>query len=447
MKKKNNLFVFLFLIVLNIQSQNILIGKTENIKAATFDSIQNTIFIFFENHYKKINTLTSGIDSLKLTIEDDFKFVEYETRLINSENYFIHAKGGLVYKLTNDTIKRIDKSFNHLMHVAATTFTYKNKIYRYGGYGFWSARNFITYFDSEISEWMVLTAENSKEFPEQGTFSSFHQLINDEVYFFKGQSVKNENRYEFYNNEQVWKYNFSSKSWKFIGKSKLIDPSFNLINIYNKNYTLLLYDSKIIKIDILNNKLVTYNKEKYTHNTFFNLNLFYTNNRFYFFRKRDSNTYLVNKTENEFLGNKISEESFFVNYDTLIFTIISILTLIIVGLAIRILLRHFKKRNKIVVLENGLRYKTKFSEFDEKSIKIIKTLISEKEISSHRILTIIEETQYSPAHNERLKVQKLEEINIRIKDLLGINYEIIHSKKSDLDRRIRMYSIKNDLFY
>ena len=147
-----------------------------------------------------------------------------------------------------------------------------------------------------------------------------------------------------------------------------------------------------------------------------------------------------------FLGDKISEESFFVNYDSLIFIVIGLFVVILLGFVIMRLLRFLKGRNKIVILENGLRYKNKFSEFDPKSIEIIKLLISEQEISSHRILKLVEEEQYSPAHNERLKIQNLDEINIRIKDLLEINYEIINSKKSDLDRRIRMYSIKNDLF-
>lgn len=130
----------------------------------------------------------------------------------------------------------------------------------------------------------------------------------------------------------------------------------------------------------------------------------------------------------------------------MIFNILGVFVLIVLFFLIRNIVIKIKRRNKIILLENGLHYKNKFTEFDQKSMEVIKILLSEKEISSSKILKILEEKQYSPAHNERIKIQKLDEINVRIKDMLGINYEIINSKKADLDRRIRMYSIKGDLF-
>jgi len=446
MKKVILFFVYLFFFGSSIKSQQILIGKKENIRTTSYDSIQHTIFVFFKDHYKKINTQTFHLDSLELTIEGDFKFQDYTTLSVNSVNYFIHRKGGLVFQLKNDTIKRIDKSFNHLMQNSSNIFSYNSKILRYGGYGFWSDRNFITSFDTDIFEWLVLSAENSKEFPE-GTSSGFYQLINDEVYFFNGSSVNPKDRVLNYFTDAVWKYNFTAKSWEFIGKSSLLTPPLYSKYLDGRNYNLLFYENKIIKIDILKNKLKTFRREKYTYNWHYSLGLFYVNNRLLFFTNTGANTYLTSATEDEFLGNSVSEKSFYKNYNNLIVTILSLFTFIILGFLIRMVIKNIKKRKKIVLLENGLRYKNKFTEFDAKSMEIIKILISNHEISSGTILKILEEQQYSPAHNERIKVQKLEEINIRIKDLLGINFEILTSKKSDIDRRIRLYSIKNELFF
>lgn len=100
-----------------------------------------------------------------------------------------------------------------------------------------------------------------------------------------------------------------------------------------------------------------------------------------------------------------------------------------------------------MLLENGLRFKNKFSEFDATSMEIIRMLLSYEDVSSNKILSIKEEQQYNIAHYERLKVQKLKEINFKIKTLLGINGDVIHSGKLNKDRRIRVYSIQKNYFF
>ena len=88
--------------------------------------------------------------------------------------------------------------------------------------------------------------------------------------------------------------------------------------------------------------------------------------------------------------------------------------------------KNFINRNKIKLLDNGLRYHLKFTEFDIESMKIIKLLLSEDEVASSRILQIVEKEQYSPAHNERIKVQKINDINIKVATLLGVKDRFDH---------------------
>lgn len=210
----------------------------------------------------------------------------------------------------NDPIKRIDKSFNHLMQSNSTLFSYKSKIYRYGGYGFWSARDFITYFDFDILEWEVINPEHSKSFPK-GTFGGLHQLINDEIYFFNGQSVTPNNRVKHYFNDEVWKYNFTSKKWKYIGKIKPIDYGIVNKNMFGKDYLVVFETPITTKIDIVKNKITHYKRGKYTYNFNYDLPVFYYNDRIYFFNGIGDRLYLKSIPENEFFGEKISEEPFY----------------------------------------------------------------------------------------------------------------------------------------
>ena len=115
-------------------------------------------------------------------------------------------------------------------------------------------------------------------------------------------------------------------------------------------------------------------------------------------------------------------------------------------ISIFIISKFYRNRNKVRLLDNGLRLRNKFTEFDEQSMQIIKLLLSRKRVPSHEILKIVESPQYSAAHNERIKVQKLNEINLKIKTLSGDSQDYVTSVKSDEDKRIRVYSIRKDLF-
>lgn len=72
---------------------------------------------------------------------------------------------------------------------------------------------------------------------------------------------------------------------------------------------------------------------------------------------------------------------------------------------------------------------------------------SEREVSSSEIMTITENKAFNYAHNTRVKNNIIDEINFKFKSLLGIKDDIIGFRKSDLDKRIKVYSINRDWFY
>jgi hypothetical protein len=78
---------------------------------------------------------------------------------------------------------------------------------------------------------------------------------------------------------------------------------------------------------------------------------------------------------------------------------------------------------------------------------ILRLLLSDLEVPSRKILELVEQEQYSPAHNERMKVQKIKDINLKLKTLLGVNEDLIVSMKSKRDRRIRIYRISRYYFF
>ncbi|PKP28500.1 MAG: hypothetical protein CVU01_04065 [Bacteroidetes bacterium HGW-Bacteroidetes-18] len=393
---------------------------------------------------------TFEIDSVKIVVDPKFEFIGAKPVLVNSNYYFVHTMGGFVYALQNDTIKRVDNSFNHKMQINSNIFVYDDRILRYGGYGFWSARNFFTYFDTDLLEWEAVSPVNSKEVPK-GTFDGLYILDNDNAYIFNGKSIDDFNKTEMYFNNEVWKYNLKLNEWHFMGTSEFIDLTHFAHPIRYKKTLLVLYTNGISSIDLCNNIHTKFKHGKYSNNVIASLNNYFLNDRFYFFTFRsnsaNNNVYLRSASENEFIGELVSEQTFYSNHNLLKGSISLAAGILLIALLANVGFKQFKKRKKIVLLDNGLRYRNKFVEFDQKAMEILRLLVMSTEVSSNKILSIVEEKQYSAAHNERIKVQKLEEINLKIKTLLSFNGDIIQSKKSEEDKRIRQYFINKNLFF
>lgn len=175
--------------------------------------------------------------------------------------------------------------------------------------------------------------------------------------------------------------------------------------------------------------------------------VFYHDAQFYVLSSKLTGSYLNIIDEAEFLGPMTGQAQFYKNqFYWLNRGAIYLLFISLVILIYWLIQKYYTSRNKIKLLDNGLRYHLKFTEFDQESMAILKLLLSKPHVASNQILKIIEKEQYSPAHNERIKVQKINDINIKISTLLGSSKNIIENFKADNDRRIRVYKIEKKLF-
>ena len=433
------LLFLLFLISLNSYSQRIYIEDPISLKVVVIDSVDNECVLYYQDRYEKINLETFEKKSFKL-------FSDYNLStpvIIDNVNYFVSNQGGMVYVLKNDTIKRIDRSFDHLMQHGSIIFNYKSKIYKYGGYGFWSNRNFFTYFDDKTKEWEVVDPINSKSIPD-GSYGGMSILDDDNIYIFNGQKINPYRRKERILSNEVWKFNLTDHQWNYLGTS----PSISGINILRSNNKVFIKGvGTITEIDIINNRITLYEHGLFSSRLDEKLPIYFSNNKIYCFIGERGELYFHGMDQKSFFGKKISEKIFYKNYTWWVtIALLYILLPILVLFGFWKLFKFYKKRKKIVLLDNGLRFENKFTEFDQESMEIIKLLLSKDEIYSNQILNLVEKEQYSPAHNERLKVQKLNEINLKVKMLLEINEDIINSFKSKNDRRIRIYTISDKYF-
>lgn len=99
MLKKKLLLAVVCLFANLLLSQSVYVGKSADIKCNSLDSINNIIYVFFKDYYKKIDLETFEIDSTKIVVESGFDFKDYTPLFLNSKHYFTHIEGGLVFFL------------------------------------------------------------------------------------------------------------------------------------------------------------------------------------------------------------------------------------------------------------------------------------------------------------------------------------------------------------
>ena len=371
---------------------------------------------------------------------------------VNFKDYYLDPQGGGVYLFENYTFKRIDTSYKHRMQIESSVFTYKNGIYKYGGYGFWSNRNFITKFNFETKQWDFVPHSKSKELPN-GSHNSFVKVIDDDIYVYGGLKVNEFNPDIIEDNNEIWKFNFINEVWEKLGindfqkENKLNDVK---IDYGNKS---LFFDRKTnttSHIDFTNNTLLT-SKNSTLLNSLSSLPIsFFYKNKFYLFIKENpSSNIIVLKTRNqdEILGEIIDHKSFYRNQSDLIILIVIIGSVLILILVYKIIRYVNQKRNKLSIkYKNKVKYKNKEVDLDDISYEIMKSLVQNEFVVSKDIIPLLKTPHIDYAHSTRVMRDTLFQINFKLKRLIETENDVIVIKKSDYDKRIKQYSINQKLF-
>ncbi len=442
------LLFFLLFIGISSYSQKINLGDFSGYRNSSLDTLNNTFELYFNDHILSIdlNNFEKTYTNLSYgnKVGQEGGSLGSVTLRVLDTLYFINGSGGLVYMIKNDTVRRIDKSFDHQMQHGACWFEHNNTAFSYGGYGFWSNRDFFTYYDPKQDEWEVYHPISSKKIP-RGTSSSQYIKEANEFHFFGGNFIDPHNRRERIMNNEVWTFNFSTNEWLYLGKHTPLNDFIKKVRY--KNSLLLIELNKITAIDVKNNKKTTYQHSPISAQKTGFRSLHYADGKFYIVMGNITGIYLNIVEEADFFGPLINQTKFYKNnnYWFRQVTLYGIFGLMILTILL-IIKSNLKNINKMQLMDNGLKYRNRFREFDQESIAILQLLLSNKEVPSSQVLKIVEKEQYSPAHNERIKVQKINDINLKITTLLGTQEDMIVNFKSPKDRRIRLYKISKEHF-
>jgi hypothetical protein len=172
----------------------------------------------------------------------------------NGRVLFIYKGIGEVYELKNDTIRRIDRSFRHENQFNNSLFEYQNTVYAFGGYGLFTFKNIITYFNNTNREWYELIT--SKKPPVRT--AQYYQLYHNRLFIFGGGMIENGNVVHY---NDCWEFSFTTNRWRKLGQMNSSVFSNSLVNgavVTDKPLDIIVSFPDIWLVDIIHNQLTHY---------------------------------------------------------------------------------------------------------------------------------------------------------------------------------------------
>jgi hypothetical protein len=376
--------------------------------------------------------------------EPGMSYDYYHPVISNSVLYLVKDFGGSLLKWDNMSWIRLDNDSDNRMQAGSTVFAREDRIYRYGGYGFWSCRNFFTYYHPAIRDWEILAPVNTKDLP-QGTAGTDMINIGEQSYFLRGEKVIPSNPMRREASRECWEFNWKKKSWRYLGEHRnTFSPS--AFHFRWNDKLVYISDGQTYIYDFPHNRFTAY--ENSTPVWYCKSGVYHYKDHFYILGdspgNMDVSVFKIN--EKDLLGKETGEGRIYVNgfHRTLwivtgLFLLIMLHLLILIG-------RSRVYSHKISIDGNMLHYKSKKMDLDPMQKNILELLLLNNESSTSDMMEVLNKNHLHPTQKMRILASVIEEINLKLRLITSSNADFVKIKKSEIDKRIKAYYIEKKWF-
>ncbi len=432
---------YFVLFILNFQSFEGILTSTEN-EFYLFKKDLIEVRNFQNELLKKISFDSQSKEMIDFESVNDYNF------FIDKKNefYIVQKSGGLVFKSINNKIKRIDKSYDHDMTNFSDVFIKNDTIFKFGGYGYWGARNFFTFFCQKALEWEYYKTNQSIH--PDGIFDFNSSLIDNHYYVSNGRFVDTSNRLnDQIINKEIWRFDFLSKTWINLGTSNI--PKFNLF--HNTSLGAIITSDYISKsgnpkdfffVDFKNNNNSVYKNS--SNLVFDHSHSFIANDTLYNLDKDLLVSISLNSIINE--NNLVKKSPIYLNTASLFQGLTSTGLIILLFLVSFVIFLKYKRNQMPIVSELGLRYKGISYSLDNKEKKILSLIINKKEVPSKEIYEIIKDEKLSYPQNNKKKKDIIKKLNLKLFKILKIKDFFLDKKSNDDQREIVYFTNHSKIF-
>jgi hypothetical protein len=246
---------------LNAQSKTLQLNTTDIQIGIDYNSKNYIVFNGFDFFYtKSFYAQEWKITKYKHNELPDTKNFPYNYFNVKGKNYIVSKGCGEVYEFRNDSIVRIDNSFQHKNQFESCTFVYKDEIYYFGGYGLFTFKNILTKFDFKTKEWELVKYNDYENIPEPRQ-NALSFLKGDFLYIISGYTEDYETNQTTGASKilnDIWKLNLKSKQWSFIGNinpQKELLFNFDGCSSYQTENKMICDNNRLFEFDFENNTL------------------------------------------------------------------------------------------------------------------------------------------------------------------------------------------------
>ena len=366
-------------------------------------------------------------------------FDKYKFQFLNNTLYFFGGLSGDVYTINNDSLKRLDATPDHRLNISSNIYVHNDTLFKYGGYGYWSQRNFNIYFDFESKEWQVYKASKESYNP-MGSFYGLHFKSEERIYFFGGKIIDETNRVNQIKNEAVIYFDFKTKTFEKLGTSELELYASHYL-VHDNEFIYLIKDNILYQISPKDNTVNLYSypnrlwrisKERH-FNTY--------NNGQYYIEVNDAlnnKSRLISLSKEELIKKPLGSTNLY-RKELFTKTVLIVLVVFLAAVLSLILIKIFLSKKQILLKEESLVYKNIHYPLEKVEIKILKKLVATHKIYTKEVLEIIENKDLSYVHNTRIKDKTIKDLNIKLKMIFNFPKPPIVEIRSSEDRRIKLF--------
>ena len=390
------------------------------------------------------DTIKLGPDIIKsIGSFDNENFIVFNN---SEETTLVLCGGGHVLSLKQNLLSRTDNSVIQRNQHKASTFFYKGRLYMYGGYGFWTFKNYITFLDNQTGQWEIVLPKSNYIPPAR--WRAIAHSLNDKLYVLGGRNNPSESsRKDVPLNDYFY---FDLKSQEFISlgeiNPKLPQKSYITSNTIINGKKAYFQNDRANLFDFQKDTLMSYYKKGLFNNINTKKPVFEFNDTLFFIKKTSQSEYLsklplstLNKLNPELYQISYKKAIPFENFLTIFFVVLMCWT----GYK----LFGFKDFLKGLVLydENRIYFEDKSALLSVDQISAIEKLHHHGQLTSIELNKIISSKKFVKSHYTALRIEFIKEINRVYKNVTGTKLNLIEEVKNPKDKRYKIYKIKQQI--
>ena len=431
---------------------NFIFFKSTDNKAHVLNYSNDYVFEKGKWTKNKLKTRSSKRDSVILFHPKGFNNSNFKVVQTEKNTYFVLNGGGPVLQLKNDSIVRIDNSVEQKNQFGAATFVYKNKMYMYGGYGFWSFKNYTTYYDFSSNQWELFRTQS--EIQPRSRWKPVYDLKNNKLYVLGGRSSLPENYMTDVVLKDLFVIDMDLKTIKNL--SNEVNPKTPLLFHTHNNGFLLenkrayLYNNRINAFDFPNNKFYNYSANSFFKNKIDTSPILNFSDSLFFIKKIKGVNKLSILNTNDI--KKTFVESFPIvlepieksNFRKAAFALLCLFLVVFV-------FKLFSYKDYIDKLiqydDNWLYFSGNKIRINNDQSQIIKLLERNGEFSSVELNIVVSKNKkYAKSHLTLLRKNFIKDMNELFFELFGSQKLHIIPSKSQKDKRQILYKTSKEIF-